>query len=512
MTHVVARIAWLLLLSLIGTAGVVFLLLFPSLYSLLIDFVPEGIRVWWVEECALTGFVTYVVARRLVPSGRGATGVARQVRGGLARIGVLMNRAWNGGLTMALGLVCVGFLAAWVPHYLTWPWSRDEDTFATLALSWEHGILPYRDIRAFNFPGHTYLFWGLGKIFGWGRTVPFYAFDASCVVLLGGVLVAWSRRRLGGALPGLVGYLVFLKSYLSFAFETTGERDWHTAFLVCLGLMIAQAWPGRLSRVASALTAALALSIRPHAILFLPALAAAVAEGGPSLRSTPYARFRFLEWVSWLGLFLAMVFAPLVAAGITADWFRSLAVPAYGGPYSTVTPASAVQVFLNQLRDWKTVIPLAATFLLATYSSGGLRRTARTWSLAWLGVLVYRPVHPAHHGYLIHPILLVGSITWALVASQIVSIHWLSRPVRVCAGAHSLRARAQPPLDVRRASKLESGTIAGSWSDAGLGPARLQSRLSPPIPLEQLLCGTGLSSPVNRRADLRGQRFESQPL
>ena len=375
-----------------------------------------------------------------------ATGVSRRVRCGLARIVVLMNRAWNGGLTVALWLLCFGFLAAWVPHYLTWPWSRDEDTFATLALSWEHGILPYRDIRAFNFPGHTYLFWGLGKTFGWGRTVPFYAFDASCVVLLGGVLVAWSRRRLGGALPGLVGYLVFLKSYLSFAFEGTGERDWHTALLLCLGIMIAQAWPGRLSRVVSALTAALALSIRPHAVLFLPALAAAVVEAGPNLRSAPdledgpnlrstgEARFRVvLVWLSWLGLFLAMVFAPLVAAGITADWIRSLAVPAYGGPYSTVTAASAIKVFLNQFRDWKTVVPLATTALAATGSRAGLRRTAHTWLLAWLGALVYGPVHPVQHGYLIHPILLVRSITWALVAARIVSMRWPSRPVRVFA-------------------------------------------------------------------------------
>src|SRR5262249_49652879 len=149
--------------------------------------------------------------------------------------------------------------------------------------------------------------------FGWGRTIPFYAFDASCVVLLGGALVVWSRRRLDGALPGLVGYLAFLGFYLSLMFENTGERDWHTALLVCSGLMVVQAWPGRWSRIASALMTALALSIRPHAGLFLPALAAAVAEPGPTSGPPPFGKVRVLrEWSLWLGVFLAMVFAPVV--------------------------------------------------------------------------------------------------------------------------------------------------------------------------------------------------------
>ena len=342
----------------------------------------------------------------------------------------------DGGLAMAVGLVCLGFLTAWVPHYLTWPWSRDEDTFAVLALSWDRGILPYRDIRAYNFPGETYLFWGLGKVFGWGRTIPFYALDASCVVLLGGALVAWSRRKLDGALPGLVGYLAFLGSYLNLAFENTGERDWHTVFLVCLGLMVAQAWPGRLSRIASALTMALAFSIRPHAVLFLPALAAAVAEPGPTSGPCPHAKLRVvLEWCLWLVVFLTVVFAPVAAAGIADDWIRGLRVAAYGGPYSKATPIGAIHAFLDQLRDWRTDMPLAATFLLATSRTGGLGRVARTWSLAWLGVLVYRPLHPVQHSYLIHPIFLVGSITWALAVSWFVSVWWLARPVRVVAVA-----------------------------------------------------------------------------
>src|SRR5262249_9073669 len=151
--------------------------------------------------------------------------------------------------------------------------------------------------RAYNFPGETYLFWLLGKIFGWGRTTPFYVFDSSCVVLLGIVLVSWSRRRLGAAVPGLIGYLAFLNFYLSQPFQNTGERDLHTAFLVGLGLMLSQAWPGRCSRIASALATAIALSIRPHALLFLPALASAIAEPGTGSGTSRSARAsKVVEW------------------------------------------------------------------------------------------------------------------------------------------------------------------------------------------------------------------------
>jgi hypothetical protein len=430
------RIAGIIVLGLAGTIGLFVLLVLPDLLRLIVALIPLRLRVWWVEALTSVFLMTYVVTRRFVVAELAAGRVAKLARRELARIDSLMDRAWHGGLAMVVGLMCAGFLIAWVPHYLTWPWSADEDIFGTLALSWDHGILPYRDIAAFNFPGHTYLFWVLGKLFGWGRTIPFFALDASCVVLLGIVLVAWSRRQLDRALPGLVGYLAFLGYYLSLTYENTGERDWHAAFAVCSGLLIAQAWPGRWSRIASALTTAIALSIRPHAVVFLPALASAAAWPGPSSAFTLYGKARIvLEWFVWLGVFSTLVFAPVVAAGITDDMIRWVRVAAYGGPFSTASPVGAIQRFLDQLRDWRTDAALAATLLLATCSAGRLGHIARTWSLAWLGVLVYRPLHPVDHGYLMHPLILVSSITWALSVSWLVSLHWLPRPVRVVAVA-----------------------------------------------------------------------------
>ena len=389
---------------------------------------------------ALILLAAYGVGWRLARSGDGATSWAGDTRIWLARVRAIDDAvadfAWDKGLAAILAVVCMGALATWVPHYLTWPWSRDADTFAVLAQSWDRGILPYRDIRAYNFPGETYLFWVLAKAFGRGRTLPFYAVDAGCVLILGAVAVGWSRRKLGGAVPGLIGYLSFLSFYLSLGFAMVGERDWHTAFLVCLGVMVAEAWPGRWSRLGSALATALALSIRPHAILFLPALASATAE--PALATGPGRRswtLPILEWSLWLMVFLCAVVAPLIAAEIVNDLIRGLRIAGYGGPYSKATPALVLECLLDQFSNWRTDVPLALTFCMAIRAGGELRPMARTWSLAWLGALVYRPVHPVQHMYLIHPLMLVSSITWSFPVSYWLSLRWLSRPVRIVAVA-----------------------------------------------------------------------------
>ena len=337
-------------------------------------------------------------------------------------------------MAAALGLLCLGLLIGWMPHYLTWPWSRDPETWAVIAQSWDHGILPYRDIRAFNFPGVIYLAWILGKVFGWGHTVPLYAFDAGCLVLLGVVLAAWSRRRLGGTVPGLIGYLAFLYFYLNLQYDLVAQRDWHTALLLCLGLLLMQAWPGRLTRLASAITAALALVMRPHAVLFLPAYCWEVAQGVDV--SAP-GRFRGVRavavWCLWFGVFVAMAFGPLVLAGIVDDFVRGLGVTAYGGAHNKASLADAIRAFADQFKSWRIDIPLIVTLLLAAGPRTSLSRIARTWSWVWLGVLFYFPIHPAHHLYLRLPILLVSSITWALAVSWLLSSRRIARPLLVFA-------------------------------------------------------------------------------
>ena len=333
-----------------------------------------------------------------------------------------------------LGVVCLGLLLIWIPQYLTWPWFRDTETFAVLAQSWDRGILPYQDIRTFNFPGEIYLAFILGKAFGWGHTVPLYAFDAGCVLLLGLMMVTWSRRRLGGAMPGLIGYLAFLNNYLVLQYDLTAQRDWHTAFLLCLGLLLMQTWPGRRARIGSAVAAALAFSIRPHVVLFLPALVCEAARTSDDSASEWAGKARAAAmWCVWFGLFVVLAFAPLFVAGVVDDLVRQLRSIASVGTHYQATLGDRIRLFAAQFESWRIVVPLMASVLLSAQRRNRLSGIATTWSAAWLGAIFYRPIHPVSHGYLFHPLILVSSITLAFAVSWWLSFARIARPILVLA-------------------------------------------------------------------------------
>ncbi len=297
-----ARLLWLF-----GLCAFLAPVLFGSyLLTDLIRFLPSCIRdhpVEWSAGALFAGYALACALARFGPrSARWIDGLARTLDRFDAILGVLLGR-W---LIVAFGAISFVWLLTWLPHYPYWPWCRDADTYAERAQEWDCGVLPYRDIRAFNFPGHIYLHWVLGKLFGWGHTGVFYALDATALLLFGGVLIAWSRRSMGLAAPGGAAYLIFLAYYLGIDFQSVAERDWHSTLCAVLGLLLLQAWPGRRSRWLSALLAAVALTIRPQVVLFFPALLAAAesadtanCEASPS--DVGYATFKrailpVLEW------------------------------------------------------------------------------------------------------------------------------------------------------------------------------------------------------------------------
>ena len=201
------RIAWrrtFRLAAVIFAGGLIVALI--SLVPDILRFVPPRYRPWWVEIVASVALAVHAIARVLCAGWLASTEATQRVRRALAQLDLLAAKALKRGLAVALSALCVVILAGWIPHYLTWMMSRDDDTFAVLAQSWDSGILPYRDIRAYNFPGQIYLFWALGKTFGWGCPVAVRGFDALCVVVAGMVMVGWSRARLAGVVPGLIGY------------------------------------------------------------------------------------------------------------------------------------------------------------------------------------------------------------------------------------------------------------------------------------------------------------------
>jgi hypothetical protein len=463
-----------LALILAGTMFVVLAIMVPDLLWLL----PDVLRHRLIGM-ALAGLaVVYAIVRAVVERRPFERSAGDPLPVLLRRADALAHVALSGGLTIVVAAVCLAFLATWLPHYLLWPWSRDPDTFATLAQSWDAGIRPYRDIKGYNFPGAIYLQWVLGKVFGWGRVWAFYAVDGTALLALGAVLAAWSRRCLDRALPGIAAYLIFLTFYLSCNFEAVAERDWHTSLCIVLGLLALEAWPGRTSRIIAAILTAAALVTRPHAVVFLPALGAAFLEADccdpkpGAVRSG--ALRRLIAWSLILSAFTLILFSPVLIAGIADDLVRGLRVAAYGGPYSRATPASVASVFAEEFKETPTQIVLGLLGMILIGTRGTFQRRAVTWTLALSAALVYRLFHPVQHFYLIHPVSLVRSVCLALPIAWIIGIARIRPAFRVIAFllliveiGHGIPRFCNLPATLSAVKSLVRGEMLPTWSPPG---------------------------------------------
>jgi hypothetical protein len=345
----------------------------------------------------------------------------------------------------ALAAMCALLLAGWLPHYLTWPWWPDIDAFAAIAQGWDAGILPYRDVSIFNFPGQIELLWVLGKVFGWGRTWPIYALDAAILIAFGVMITAWSRRALGRGAPGLVGFLAFLYYYLSLDYKDVAQRDWQGPVLVFVGMMLVQARPGLPTAMLSGLLFGLAFVIRPHVLLFAPAVVlpvAITASGAPDHPSRGYSR-AILAWAAAAGLAAAIGFAPLAAQGLLGDFVRGVRQASYGryGEY----PASLASRTFGPLREPRLAIGALLAVAAALGSPPAIRRVGIPWILSLLLALAYRPFHPVQHDYLAHPLWLVWSINLAVTAGAAMTL-LKPRPGLALGAIALLAAMASPGL------------------------------------------------------------------
>jgi hypothetical protein len=351
-------------------------------------------------------------------------------------------------LTGTLAIVCLLMLAAWLPHYLTWPWWIDIDALAAVAQEWDLGIVPYRDVSVFNFPGQIELLWLVGKCFGWGRTMPIYALDAALLVTLGVVMSAWSRCGFNRVAPGLVGYIAFLHYYLSLDYALVAQRDWHGPLLVVLGMMGAQAWSSWSAAIGSGLLFGMAFVIRPHVLLFTPAAALAVAmprptfpagSDLPSQRRTRNRRLAFWALGAFTGV--AVGFAPLAVQGLLGVFVRGLGQASQGryGQY----PESPAWIFIRQFANWQIALGSVLAVAVVLADQFGVRRLALPWVLLLLLVMIYRPLHPFAHAYLAHPLWLVLSINLAVTTGWVFTT-WKDRPMLALGSLGILLAIASP--------------------------------------------------------------------
>jgi hypothetical protein len=335
-------------------------------------------------------------------------------------------------LTIVLAVLCAVQLAAWIPHYITWPMWSDDDAYTTLAQGWDAGRLPYRDLRCNNFPGTMYAFWVLGRLFGWGRTAVWNTTDAALVVAFGVALIVWSRRCFRMVLPGIVGYLTFLSFYLSLDYSQTNQRDWHGPLFAVAATLLAHARYGRGARIATALAVAAAWTIRPQTILFWPAVLVAIhasaRQAGASRRQIMGA---YLEWAIAVVLFLGVLFAPLLHSGVLADFVHAVSITSYGGHYNRVTARSIVAQWLSQITALQFVLVPAVIVALSRLADSQSRRAAAISLTALAMVSLYRPLSPFAHAYLKIPLMVVWPVIVAVLVQLVAAVPWPSPVLRL---------------------------------------------------------------------------------
>lgn len=336
--------------------------------------------------------------------------------------------------TIIVGGLVAALLLSWGPAYLTWPFWIDHDVCAGLAKSWNDGIFPWRDRATCQFPGEIYLFWVLGRVFGWGRPTLFFAVDLGMLLILGGATLVWSQRRLGGVLPGLIAYLSIVGAYTEFPFTHVAQRDWHAAILCALSLLAAQTATHQAGRWGSAILAGLAFVFRPHAAILVPATLAAVDEQTRPPRG-PWARAvrPVLEWIAIYAAVVALGFAPLAYDNLLPDFVGAMRdAAASNGPYAQIELSRMGLILSYEIFSVWLIIVLGANLALATFGPTiEARRLARVWLLAVIGVQFYKVPHPVQHLYLDQPRLMILCLAQAPPLAWVFSSARIRAPLRL---------------------------------------------------------------------------------
>lgn len=324
-------------------------------------------------------------------------------------------------LTWLIYGTIVALIATWLPHYLTWPLWPDPHAYAILAIGWEQGIEPYKDVATFNFPGQIYLFWILGKLFGWDRVWAFYAADAALIVTVGASLIIWSRRVFGESISGAIGFLALLVVLLDLDMTMAAQRDWHATAFVILSLIALQCGSARGRLILSALAFAVGFLFRPHVVLFAPAIATAIVlqridPKSPDLRTAVRPA---LIWAFAFGLGIVAGFSPLFMNGLFGDLLEGLKLAKYGGSYSGITLKAAIVLFVTKFLMREYLLVFVTTLTLAMKHGFETVRIVLPWFVAMFFAMAYQSVHPIPHHYLMLPLYVINAVNLAILAALV---------------------------------------------------------------------------------------------
>lgn len=287
---------------------------------------------------------------------------------------------------------------SWAPHYLFWPMWMDNEHFSLSAHFWDSGIRPYRDTYDFNFPGPIYFFWTIGKCFGWDNPMMVNLMDVAVLLSLITLLIIWSQKNFKTLVPGLFSSALIFRYYMSLNFGLVMQRDWHVFFLGASSLIVTQTLHSRLKWIIAGALLAMAFTIRPHAVLFLPAVIASVfTESADSINKRNNLVSLIISGLT--GLLIA--WSPLLISGIFDDFLAQLLQELFHGHYTDHKKPPLYRILGDELNRNVafTALTCLAFIVLNARQHQNAVKTWPPWAVAFISLLYYKPLSPVMHDY-----------------------------------------------------------------------------------------------------------------
>lgn len=317
-------------------------------------------------------------------------------------------------LNPLLATITVLYFATWLPHYLFWPWWMDQDHFAVSAMSWQNGIIPYRDLIDFNFPFPIYFNWVIGQIFGWGRPMVINTIDALLLISLVPVLTWWSRSLFQSRTTGICAIFLIVYHYCSLDYSRVMQRDWHVVYLAIISLCLLQVEDFKFKFHFIAILMAVACNTRPYAVLAFPALLSAMTTA-PHLPGTS----RIRNAITFLIVFIlssVLLWLPLLLQGTLDDFGRNFWTELNKGSYQSAektTISKLIYVQLNRNLSFTALIGIILS-LSTFWKDQNCRSTIITWLIAFGCFLFYMPACPVRHAYTDIPFEMIAALCFAI--------------------------------------------------------------------------------------------------